>query len=143
MAREFPTSASQDRMISLFGLTCDGTTAHAQAVLTAAGLPSNGIPVGLTPQKAKKLTDAEIVAMFPSANTATAVETATAEVEKARAESARRHGEYLDSINAWKRGPVARPARTYTDEEDADIAARSRIGYSDMDSDSRYDDRGE
>lgn len=84
MAKEFPTSASQERLLALFGLTCDGTTDHAKAILNAAGLPENGIPAGLTPQKAKRLGDDELVALFPNAATASAVAAGTASVQAAR-----------------------------------------------------------
>lgn len=148
MAREFPTSASQDRMIRLFSLTCDGTTDHAKAVLSAAGLPGNGIPSGLSPAAARKLTDDALVAMFPSASTEGAVEAGTAATDAAKAERNRRDDEYrarekaardaeTARIRAWRDGETL----DRQDEEDADREAVARIGYSDADSDSRYDDR--
>lgn len=84
--REFPASASQTRMLNLFGLTSDGTTEQAKAILSAAGLPANGIPAGLTPAAAKKLSDSELMAMCPTPITGrVAIETAEMRVELARA----------------------------------------------------------
>lgn len=88
MAREFTPSASQERTIALFGLTFDGTHAGAKAVLTAAGLTENGIPNGLSPAKAKKLSDDDLRSAFgvvvADAETASAAGLAT--IEQARAE---------------------------------------------------------
>src|SRR5688572_13840674 len=86
MAREFTPSASQERALALFGLACDDTHAGAKAVLLAAGLTENGIPAGLTPQKAKKLSDEELRAAFgvAVADAATASEAGLAEIEAAR-----------------------------------------------------------
>lgn len=63
---EYPSTKSQERTLALFGLACDGTTAHAIAVLEAAGLPRNGIPDGMTPPAAKKLSDGELRAALPT-----------------------------------------------------------------------------
>lgn len=113
MARDFEPSASQERAIALFGLTFDGTHAGAKAVLTAAGLTENGIPAGLTPQKAKKLSDDELRAAFgvSIADAATASATGAAAIQARRdernaADSMWRqiHQERRDAANAYARG---------------------------------------
>jgi hypothetical protein len=120
MAREFSPSASQERAINLFSLTFDGTHAGAKAVLTAAGLPENGIPVDMTPAKAKKLTDDELRAAFGVAvvDAASASANGIAEVQAIRDERnaeglrwQRIHQDRRDAANAYARGeyvPVER-----------------------------------
>lgn len=96
MARDFEPSASQQRAINLFGLSFDGTHAGAKAVLTAAGLTENGIPAGLTPAKAKKLSDDELRAAFgvqvADAETASQAGAATLAAERAERERNAYHG---------------------------------------------------
>lgn len=126
MAREFPTSASQDRMLALFGLTCDGTTLHAQSVLAAAGLPANGIPAGLTPQKAKKLADADLISMFPQA---AATDTAAVEAAAA-AEVARERAERNARTPDWSTGSYLRRRKELTREREAQNSKLRAAGYS-------------
>lgn len=90
----------------------------------------------------------------PSANVANAVETATAEVERARAERIKRESDYRARskeindernarIRAMQDGTYGQKYGYRQDEEVADREAVAHVGYSDADSDSRYDDRGE
>ena len=121
MARDFDPSASQQRAISLFGLTFDGTHAGAKAVLTAAGLTENGLPNGLTPARAKKLSDDELRAAFgvavTDAETASAAGLAAVQArrDELAAEASRWHQvhrERRDAANAFARGeyvPAERP----------------------------------
>lgn len=62
---DVPSSSTQDRVAALFSLSHDGTYAHAARVLTAAGLPGDGCPSGLTWRQVKKLSDAELRLALP------------------------------------------------------------------------------
>lgn len=122
MARDFEPSASQQRAISLFGLTFDGTHAGAKAVLTAAGLTENGIPNGLTPAKAKKLSDDELRAAFgvqvvnataASVAGANALATERAERERNAYRGPRTAGDYIRLHKAQERERNALKAAGY------------------------------
>lgn len=119
MARDFDPSASQQRAISLFGLTFDGTHAGAKAVLTAAGLTENGIPSGLSPVASKKLSDDELRAAFG----VTIVDTATASTIGAAAIQAARDERNAESLR-WQQ--IRRDRR---DAENARIEARRNGEY--------------
>jgi hypothetical protein len=139
MARDFDPSASQQRAIALFGLTFDGTHAGAKAVLSAAGLTENGIPNGLTPVAARKLSDDELRAAFGVAtvDASTASATGIAAVQAHRDERAADrlrwqeiHRARRDAENARIRAIqygeyVPSDSREDVREELAEVAARS------------------
>lgn len=64
MARDFEITVSQQRALDLFGLACSGGFTDAKLVLLGAGLTENGVPSGLTPREAKKLSDDELKTAF-------------------------------------------------------------------------------
>lgn len=103
---DVPSSNTQDRVMRLFGLLNDGTYAHASQVLEAAGLPSDGVPAGMTWRSVKKLSDDELRAVLPaSAVCSSTVPTLAEQREAAQREHQQRRLEQRerDRTNAFLR----------------------------------------
>lgn len=75
MAKQTPSSRTQDRILELLGFDFDGTYPHAARTLEDAGLPANGMISDLDAREIKKLSDEELRAMLPEAVEATDVKT--------------------------------------------------------------------
>lgn len=126
MARDFDPSASQQRAINVFGLTFDGTHAGAKAVLTAAGLTENGIPSGLSPVAARKLSDDELRAAF-GVEVADA-STASAEAAERLATERTRSAEERERLRRIY-NPTMGERRRATRERDEQNARLRAAGY--------------
>lgn len=68
-------SKMQVRVLELLGKEHDGSYDMAARLLEEMGLPKNGVPADHTPASAKKLTDEELTALLPKADTDVEVET--------------------------------------------------------------------
>lgn len=88
-----PVSATQLRVCKLFGFQEPQTYAHAAAILTAAGLPADGVPAGETWRSVKKLTDEQLRAALPQPQAAEPVNWPTGEERRLAAIERRRQYE--------------------------------------------------
>lgn len=103
-------SKLQARVLGLLGKEFDGTYDMAARLLEEMGLPKNGAPEGYTARQANKLSDDELLALLPEADTS--VEVLTTQELKAqerahwarvRAEAeARREAEEAESAKVLK-----------------------------------------
>jgi len=73
MARIIQASITQRRVLALLNKDFDGSYDMAARLLEAMGLPKNGVPAGQTPGSVKKMTDAELLELLPTADTSVEV----------------------------------------------------------------------
>lgn len=107
---EHPIGKTQQRVLDLVGLSCDGTYDHAARTLEAAGLPRDGIPSGQTWRTVAKLADTELVALLPTAVTVAAP---VADSREAKAERFAEHKARSDYFRDLANGKLDRPERPW------------------------------